>query len=129
MKIKMVKMGHDIDEITNHRIRGIVPTNDGKFLFIEIILGTKPNIKHTNLTPNEYIKQYPHEKHIWLSACFRVDIPTDYRYSYSPEFKEYHDKHFYNMAYTKANVIKVLQIFNPKIEDIELTDNYYIDKF
>ena len=36
MKIKMVKMGMDIDETRNHRIRGIIPTKDGKYLFIEM---------------------------------------------------------------------------------------------
>ena len=35
MKIKMVKMGMDIDETRNHRIRGIIPTKDGKYLFID----------------------------------------------------------------------------------------------
>lgn len=129
MKIKMVKMGSDIDETRNYRIRGIVPTSDEKYLFIEIMLGNRPNIKNTNLSESEYKKEYPYEEYVWISACFRVDIPKDYRYSSSPEYSEYHYKHFHQLAHTKSNIVKVLQIFNPNIEDIELTNDYYLDKF
>lgn len=129
MKIKMVKMGSDIDETRNYRIRGIVPTSDEKYLFIEIMLGHRPDIKYTNLSNSEYKKEYPHEEYVWISSCFRVDIPKDYRYSSSPEFSEYNYKHFHELAHTKSNIVKVLQIFNTDIEDIELTDDYYLDKY
>ena len=66
MKIKMVKMGIDIDETRNHRIRGIVPTKDGKYLFIEMLQGNRPNIKYTSLSNKEYELQYPNQEYIYL---------------------------------------------------------------
>ena len=112
MKIKMVKMGMDIDETRNHRIRGIVPTEDGKYLFVEIMKGRRPDIKYTSCSKKEYEQKYPNPEYVYLDSCFRVDIPEDY-------FKNY----------TKENIIKVLQKFNKDIDDIELTDDYYIDKY
>ena len=50
----MVKMGMDIDETRNHRIRGIVPTEDGKYLFVEIMQGRRPDIKYTSCSKKEY---------------------------------------------------------------------------
>lgn len=129
MKIKMVKMGMDIDETRNHRIRGIVPTDDGKYLFIEILQGNRPNRRYTSLSQKEYEKTYPYEEYIWIDGCFRVDIPKDYYQNYTKEYSKY-DRHFFReYQHTKQNIIKLLQQFNKNIDDIELTDNYYLDKF
>lgn len=129
MKIKMVKMGMDIDETRNHRIRGIVPTKDGKYLFIEILQGNRPNIKYTSLSKKEYEVKYPNPEHIWIDGCFRLDIPKDHYENYSPEFKEYNSKSFYELTHTKENIVKLLQKLNKDIEDIELVEDYYLDKF
>ena len=68
MKIKMIKMGMDIDETRNHRIRGIVPTSDGKYLFIEIMQGSRPDRKYTSCSPKEYEKKYPNPEYIFLDS-------------------------------------------------------------
>lgn len=129
MKVKMVKMGMDIDETRNHRIRGIVPTEDGKYLFVEILEGNRPNIRYTNLSPSEYSLKYPYEEYVWVDSCFRVDIPKDYYENYTEEFKDYDRNSFPKLQHTKENIIKLLQEFNKNIDDIELVDDYYIDKF
>lgn len=129
MKIKMVKMGMDIDETRNHRIRGIVSTNDGKYLFIEIMQGSRPDRKYTSCSPKEYEKKYPNPEYIFLDSCFRVDIPEDYFKNYTKEFSAYNRVGLYEYAHTKENIVKVLQKFNKDIEDIELTDERYIEKF
>ena len=129
MKIKMVKMGMDIDETRNHRIRGIVPTEDGKYLFLEILEGNRPNIRYTNLSRSEYSLKYPYEEYIWIDGCFRVDVPEDYYKNYTAEFGKYDRKSFTNLKHTKENIVKILQEFNKNIDDIELVDDYYIDKF
>ena len=128
MKIKMVKMGMDIDETLNHRINAIIPTEDGKFLFIEISEGHSPNIQHTNLSKSEYAYKYPYENYIWVGACFRVDIPEDYYKNYTAEFNEYDRKSFRDVEYTRENIVKFLQRFNKNIEDIELVRDDYIDE-
>lgn len=125
----MVKMGMDIDETRNHRIRGIVPTNDGKYLFIEILQGKRPNIRYTSCSQKEYEVKYPNPEYISIDSCFRVDIPEDYFRNYTKEFSEYNRKSLFEYAYTKENIVKVLQKFNKEIDDIELTDDYYIDKY
>ena len=51
-------MGMDIDETRNHRIRGIVPTSDGKYLFIEIMQGSRPDRRYTSCSQKEYEKKY-----------------------------------------------------------------------
>lgn len=129
MKIKMVKMGMDIDATRNHRIRGIVPTNDGKYLFIEILQGKRPNIRYTSCSQKEYEVKYPNPEYISIDSCFRVDIPEDYFRNYTKEFSEYNRKSLFEYAYTKENIVKLLQKFNKDIDDIELTDDYYIDKY
>lgn len=129
MKIKMVKMGMDIDETRNHRIRGIVPTSDGKYLFIEILQGKRPNIRYTSCSQKEYEVKYPNPEYISIDSCFRVDIPEDYFRNYTKEFSEYNRKSLFEYAYTKENIVKVLQKFNKEIDEIELTDDYYIDKY
>lgn len=129
MRVKMVKMGMDIDETRNHRIRGIVPTKDGKYLFIEILQGNRPNRSHTSLSQKEYELKYPNPEYIWVDSCFRVDIPKEYSENFSPEFKDIDRNSYYELAHTKENIVKLLQKLNEGIEDVELVDEYYIDKF
>ena len=129
MKIKMVKMGMDIDETRNHRIRGIVPTEDGKYLFVEIMKGRRPDIKYTSCSKKEYEQKYPNPEYVYLDSCFRVDIPEDYFKNYTKEFSDYDRRTLFEYAHTKENIVKLLQRFNKNIDDIELTDDYYIDKF
>lgn len=129
MKIKMVKMGMDIDETRNHRIRGIVPTEDGKYLFVEIMKGRRPDIKYTSCSKKEYEQKYPNPEYVYLDSCFRVDIPEDYFKNYTKEFSDYDRRALFEYAHTKENIVKLLQRFNKNIDDIELTDDYYIDKF
>lgn len=126
--IKMIKMGMDIDETRNHRIRGIIPTDDGKFIFIEILKGNRPKINYTNYSKKEYIKIYPYEEYIWIDGCFRVDVPEDKFKNYSPEFKKY-DMSYRNLEHNKKNIIKVLKQFNKNITDLELVNYNYIDEF
>ena len=129
MKIKFIKMGMDIDEIRNHRIRGIVPTEDGKYLFIEILQGRRVKRQDTSLSKKEYEEKYPYEEYINIDFCFRVDVPEDYYKNYSKEYNKYTKTSFRNLQHTKENIIKLLQNFNKNITDIELTNNYYIDDF
>lgn len=129
LKVKMIKMASDIDENRNCRIWGIIPTIDNKYLFMEISRGYRPNIKHTNLSSKEYEIKYPNEEYIYIGLCFRVDIPEDYYKNSSKEFREYSHKSFLEFSYTNENIAKVLQEFNPNIESIELTNDYYIDQF
>ena len=129
MKIKMVKMGMDIDETRNHRIRGIIPTDDGKYLFVEILQGSRPALRYTSCSSKEYEKRYPNPEYVYLDSCFRVDIPEDYFKNYTKEFSAYDRVALFEYSYTKENIIKVLQKFNKDIDDIELTDENYIDKY
>lgn len=129
MKIKMVKLGFDIDETRNHVIRGIVPTKDEKYLFIEISQRYRPDRKYTSLGKKEYELQYPNEEYISVGFCFRVDIPKEHYDNYSPEFRDIGGKCFFNLAHTKENIVKLLQKLNENIEDIELVEENYIDKF
>jgi len=129
MKIKMVKMGLDIDSTRNHRIRGIVPTKDDKYVFIEILQGNRVDRRYTSLSNKEYELKYPNLEYIVVDSCFRVDIPKEYFNNYSPEFKEIIRNSYYELAYTKENIVKLLQTLNKDIEDIDLVDEYYIDKF
>lgn len=129
MKIKMVKMGMDIDETINHRIRGIVPTNEGKYLFIEISQGYSMERKYISLSKKEYELKFPHKEYIHIDFCFRVDIPEDFYKNYTKEYSKYDRQSLFNYEYTKENIIKVLQKFNKDIDDIEFTNEDYIDKF
>ena len=128
MKIKMVKMGMDIDETRNYRIRGIIPTKDGKYLFVEIQQGNRPDIRYTSLSKNEYNLKYPNQEYIYLDAIFRVDIPKDYSHNYSSEFNSF-QRPYYELSYTNENIVDLLKRFNENIEEIELVDDYYLDKF
>lgn len=128
MKIKMVKMGMDIDETRNYRIRGIIPTKDGKYLFVEIQQGNRPDIRYTSLSKNEYNLKYPNQEYIYLDAIFRVDMPKDYYHYYSSEFSSF-ERPYYELNYTNENIVDLLKSFNKDIEDIELVDDYYLDKF
>ena len=59
--IKLVKMGCDIDEENNHRVRGIVPTDDGKQLFIEVGDAHRFDKSHfKDMSKEEYLKKYPY---------------------------------------------------------------------
>ena len=129
MKIKFVKMGMDIDKTRNHRIRGIVPTEDNKYLFVEILQGRRVKRQYTSLSQKEYREKYPYEEYINIDFCFRVDVPEDYYKNFSKEYNQYTKTSFRNLQHTKENIIKLLQNFNKNITDIELTDNYYIDDF
>jgi len=129
LKIKMIKMASDLDENRNRRIWGIVPTEDKKYLLLEIGLAYSPDIKHTNLSSKEYSIKYPNKEYITMGMCFRVDLPEDYYNNRSKEFREYSHKSFLEYSYTNENITKVLQEFNPNIEGIELTDDYYIERF
>ena len=126
--IKMVKMGSDIDETRNHRIRGIVPTDDGKYVFIEILKGNRFKRSYTNLSKKEYERKYPYEEYISVDSCFRVDVPEDHTRNYSKEFKKY-DKSYLELEHTKENIVKLLQKLNKNIVDVELVNDHYIDKY
>ena len=119
----------DIDKTRNHRIRGIVPTEDGKYLFVEITQGRRPDKKYMLCSQKEYEKMYPYPEYIYFDSCFRVDIPEDYFKNYTQEFSDYDRKPLYEYAHTKDDIVKLLQRFNKDIDDIELTDENYIDKY
>ena len=124
-KIRFITMGMKIDHSKglNHRIRTIIKTSDNKYLFIEILQGTRPDRCYTNKTQKEYLKTYPNEHYIVLDSCFRVDIPEDYYKNYSKDFAQY-QKGYYELDYTKENIIKLLQQFNKNITDYELIKDY-----
>ncbi len=128
--IKFVKMGMDIDNNTNHRIRGIVPTDDGKYLFIEITRGHRFKKSYfDNLTKNEYEERFPYEDYLFCESCFRVDIPLDYYENYSKEFNKFDRHAFYKINHSKEGIIEFLQKFNKNIKDIKLIDKNYIDEY
>lgn len=127
--VKLVKMGMDIDDTRNHRVRGIIKTEDNKYIFIEISQVERVDRKYTKLSKEEYLKQYPYEEYIFIDCCFRVDVPKDYDKCYSPEFSKYNSHCFYNIEHSKENIIKLLQKFNKNIKDIELVDDYYLDDY
>ena len=129
MKVKLVKMGMDIDGTRNHRVRGIVKTKDNEYLFIEILEGNRPKISYTSLSQKEYEETYPYEEYIWIDGCFRVDIPEDYFKNYTKKYAEFRDKSFKDIPHSKEGIIKVLQMLNPEIDDIELTNEHYIENF
>lgn len=127
--IKLVKMGMDIDDTRNHRVRGIVTTEDSKSVFIEILQGSRMSEKYSSLSHKEYLEKYPNEEYIWIDGCFRVDIPEDYYKNYTTEFSNYDRHSFYEYTHNKENIIKILQNFNKNITDIELVDNNYLDEY
>lgn len=128
MKIKMVKMGMDMDEKRNHRIRGIIPTKDGKYLFVEIMECNRPEIQYTSLSSREYKMKYPNKECINIDSIFRVDNPKDYYNYYSPEFHKF-EKIYYELSYTNDNIVQLLKEFNKDIESIDLVDENYIEEF
>ena len=129
MKIKMLKLGTDIENDFNTRLRGIVETGDKKYLFIELERATRLDRKYLNIEPNEYNLKYPNEEYIFISDCFRVDLPKDYYEAYTPELENYDRKPFHSFAYTKDDMIRLLQQFNKNIDDIELCNDYDLNKF
>lgn len=128
IKLKMIKMGIDIDETRNHRINGLVPCENGDYLFIEIGIGERPPKKYfPNMSISEFKEKYPCEKYIYISDCYRVDIPTDKFYYYSEKYAKYDRKSFYKLDYTSENILKFLQKFNKNITEVELVNERYID--
>lgn len=127
MKVQLIKMGMDIDETRNHRVRGIIETKDNEYLFIEILEGNRPKMQYTNLSKKEYDKRFPIEEYIWIDGCFRVDVPEDYYKNYTKKYADL--KSFRDIPHSKEGIIKVLQMFNPEIDDYELVNENYIDKF
>lgn len=127
--IKMVKMGMDMTCGRNHRIRGVFPTHDNKYIFVEILCGNRPDIKYTNLNKKEYNKKYPYENYIFVDSCFRVDIPSDKFNNFTPEFGKYDRKGFPNLEYTNENILKLLSELNKNIIGMELVDYNYINDF
>lgn len=91
--------------------------------------GRRPDRKYTSYSPKEYEKRYPNPEYVYLDSCFRVDIPEDYFKNDTKEFSDYDRKALFEYAHTKENIVKLLQRFNKDIDDIELTDDYYIDKY
>lgn len=129
MKIKMVKMGSEYTTPINCRLRGIVVTPDNKHLFVEVGCAYSPDIKHTSLTQKEYNLKYPNPQYISVEFCYRVDIPEDYYNCRSKEYIKYTRENFYNIPYTKEGIIKFLKELNNEIDDIELVDDYYIERY
>ena len=129
MKIKMIKMGSEYTTPINCRLRGIVVTPDNKHLFIEIGCAYSPGIKHTSLSQKEYDLKYPNPQFISVDFCYRVDIPEEYYNCRSKEFIKYTRENFYNIPYTKEGIIKFLKELNSEIDDIELVDDYYIERY
>ena len=130
IKIKMVKMGMDIDNETNHRIRGIVPTEDNKYLFVELISGSRIDRKYlSNIDKKQYEEKYPYENYIFCDFCFRVDVPKDYYDNYTSEFINIGKHAFYDMNYDKDTILNFFQKLNKNIKEIELVDYNYIDEY
>lgn len=127
--VKLVKMGSDIDDTRNYRVRGIIKTENNKNIFIEILQGKRFSQKDTGLSSEEYLKKYPNEEYIWIHGCFRVDIPEDYSKNYTAEFSKYDYYAFYEYEHSKENIIKVLQNFNKDIKGVELVEYDYIDEY
>lgn len=129
--MKMVKMGMDIDETRNHRIRGIVPTEDGDYVFVEIMSAYKPNRKYFT-TPEQrkkYDETYTVPQYIHIDFCFRVDVPEDHFRNYSSKYSKYSKESYTHYDYTNENIIKLLQKLNPKITSVELINDYYLTDF
>ncbi len=128
--IKLVKMGCDIDEENNHRVRGIIPTEDGKQVFIEVIDGHRLDRSYfKNLNKEEYLKKYPYENYLSCDFCFRVDIPQDYYDNYSRDLKDFEKGSYHDIEYNKKGIITFLQKLNKNITNIELVDKNYIDDY
>ena len=45
------------------------------------------------------------------------------------EFKDYNGQPFYELDYTTANIISLMQRLNKDISNIELVDEYFLDKY
>jgi len=130
--LKMVKMGSDIDEETNYRIRGIVPTDDGKYLFVEIGAGHRFDYSKSyfpNMTKKEYLEKYPHELYVHCQHCFRADRPYDYYTNHTIDYIDTDRKCFYNLKYDKNGILEFFQRFNKNIIEVELVDKNYIDEY
>ena len=129
MKVKMVKMGSNYTKPINYRMRGIVVTEDNKHLFVEISCANSPDIKSTLLSPKEYNLKYPNSQYVSVDFCFRVDRPEDFYKCLTKEYCKYTRTNLLKIPYTKDGIIEFLQKLNKSIDDIELVDDYYIDKY
>lgn len=129
MKIKMVKKGWNMDNSLNPRIRGIIPTEDEKYVLIEIHKAYRPDEKYFNMSKNEYNKKFPNEEYVSVMDCYRIDNPKEYYDYFSKDYKHFESDRFYEIPYNKDGVIKLLQMINKNIDDIEITDKDYIDEF
>lgn len=131
--IKLVKMGCDIDEENNHRIRGVVPTEDGKQVFVEVGDIERPNKPYLfeNLSKEEFLKKYPHERFLRCDFCFRVDIPQDYYHCYSKNLIGFEKNWYRDIEYNKNGIVAFMQKLNKNITDVELVDidKNYIDDY
>lgn len=128
--LKLVKMGIDIDEENNYRIRGIVPTDKGHNVFVEFSTAysfEKEDFKTKKEKENWY-KIHPVPEYIYWDSCFRVDSPKDYYNNYSKEYKHF-EKPYTKIKYNKQNIIKLLQKLNKNIKYIKLEDKNYIDEY
>lgn len=128
---KFIKMGMDIKNGTNHRVRGIIEADNGDYLFLEFICGNSPSKDYlsTKVAKKNYEQKYPFKHYVYLDFCFRVDNPEDFLLNHSDKYHSYSGKAFYDLEYTNENIVKVLQVFNKDIVGIELVDDYYIDDY
>lgn len=129
MKVKMIKMGSANTNDINCRLRGIVISSDNKPLFLEIGSAYSPNINNTSLSQKEYNLKFPNPEYVSVDFCYRVDIPEDFYKNRSKEFDKFVMNNLYEIPYTKKGVLSFLKLLNKEIDDIELVDDYYIDKY
>ncbi len=128
MKIKMEKKGSDQDNSLNPRIRGVIPTEDGKYVLIEIHKAHRPDEKYFKMAKDKYNKKFPNEEYVSVMDCYRIDNPKEYYDYFSKDYKHFESDRFYELPYNKEGVIKLLQMINKNIDDIEVTDKSYIDE-
>ncbi len=126
--VKLVKMGMDIDDTRNHRVRGVIPAANSDFLFVEILQANRPDRTqfHNREDLERYDRTYINPEYIYVDFCFRVNSPEEYFDNISPGYRSGSYPH---LAHSKENIIKLLQKYNSNIKDIELVDKNYIDEF
>lgn len=126
----MIKAGSDIDSKRNYRIRGIVPVDNGDYIYLGISQGTRPPKAYfKNMSEKEFKDNFPYENYIHIDACFRVDVPEDKYNNYSLSYKNFNSKSFRSIDYTSENILNLCRTFNKKISEVELVKKDYIDKF
>lgn len=126
----MVKMGSDIDDKKNHRIRGIIPVDNGDYIFLEISQAYSPKKDYLHdLSQEKYKKKFPYENYLFVEDCYRVDVPKDKFNYHSEAYKNFDKKAFYTIEYTPKNILKLCSTFNKKIVDVKLVEENYIKEF